>query len=148
MSNYIELWTIYFGHACMLSHFSYVWLFATPWTQPTGLLCPWDSLKQEYWSRLPCPLPGYPPDPGIKPVSLISLALAGGIFTTEPPGKALFCPYMFIFAGTVLNTKISALITQITCSYGAHVPLWERHAINNNNKINIPEQNSAKTKLW
>ena len=60
--------------------------------------------KQEYWSRLPCPLPGYPPDPGIKPVSLISLALAGGLFTTEPPGKALFCPYMFIFAGTVLDT--------------------------------------------
>ena len=28
----------------VLSHFSRVWLFATPWTVATGLLCPWDSL--------------------------------------------------------------------------------------------------------
>jgi len=27
------------------------------------------------------------PDPGIKPTSLASLALAGRFFTTEPPGK-------------------------------------------------------------
>ena len=27
------------------------------------------------------------PDPGMEPVSLVSLALAGGFFTTEPPGK-------------------------------------------------------------
>ena len=30
--------------ACMLSHFSHVWLCATPWKQPTRLLCPQDSL--------------------------------------------------------------------------------------------------------
>ena len=34
--------------------------------------------RQEYWSRLPFPSPGDPPDPGIKPKSL---ALAGGFFT-------------------------------------------------------------------
>ena len=28
--------------------------------------------KQEYWSGLPCPLPGDLPDPGIKPASLMS----------------------------------------------------------------------------
>ena len=33
---------------------------------------------------LPFPSPGNLPDPGIKP---ISLALAGGFLTTEPPGK-------------------------------------------------------------
>ena len=42
---------------------------------------------QEYWSGLPCPPPGDLPDPGIEPGSLMSLALAGGFFTTEPPGK-------------------------------------------------------------
>ena len=39
---------------------------------------------QEYWSGLSCPPPGDLPDPGIK---LIFSALAGGFFTTEPPGK-------------------------------------------------------------
>ena len=38
---------------------------------------------QEYWSGLPFPPPGDPPDPGLKPVSS---ALEGGFFffTTEP----------------------------------------------------------------
>ena len=40
--------------------------------------------RQEYWSGLPFPFPMGLPDPGIKPASP---ALAGGLFTTEPPGK-------------------------------------------------------------
>ena len=40
--------------------------------------------RQEYWSGLPCPPPGDLPDPGIQPQYP---ALAGGLFTTEPPGK-------------------------------------------------------------
>ena len=40
--------------------------------------------KQEYWSVLPFPFPGDPPDPGIK---LTSAELAGIFFTTEPPRK-------------------------------------------------------------
>ena len=43
--------------------------------------------RQEYWSGLPCPPPGYLPDPGIEPISFTSLALAGGFFITMPPGK-------------------------------------------------------------
>ena len=43
--------------------------------------------RQEYWSGPPHPPPGDLPDPGIKPSSLTSLALAGGFYTTEPPGK-------------------------------------------------------------
>ena len=31
--------------------------------------------------------PGELPNPGIEPASLTSPALAGGFFTTEPPGK-------------------------------------------------------------
>ena len=42
--------------------------------------------RQEYWSGLPFPSPGDLPDPGIEPTSLASPALAGGFFTTEPPG--------------------------------------------------------------
>ena len=38
--------------------------------------------QQEYWSGLPCPTPEDLPDPGIEPVSLVSHALAGGLFIT------------------------------------------------------------------
>ena len=40
--------------------------------------------RQEYWSGLPFPSPEDLPNPGIE---LASPALAGGFFTTEPPGK-------------------------------------------------------------
>ena len=39
---------------------------------------------QEYWSGLPFPSPGDLPDPRMEPACP---ALAGGFFTTEPPGK-------------------------------------------------------------
>ena len=42
--------------------------------------------RQEYWSGLPFPSLEDLPKPGIEPVSL---AMAGGFFTTEPPGKPL-----------------------------------------------------------
>ena len=40
--------------------------------------------RQEYWNGLPFHFPGNLPNPGIKPVSLVSPTLAGGFFTTEP----------------------------------------------------------------
>ena len=40
--------------------------------------------RLEHWSGLPFPPAGDLPDPGIEPTSP---ALAGGFFTTEPPGK-------------------------------------------------------------
>jgi len=43
--------------------------------------------RQEYWRGLPVPPPGDLPDPGIKPMAPEFPALAGGFFTTEPPGK-------------------------------------------------------------
>ena len=44
------------------------------------------SGKLEYWSGVPFPTPGDLPDPGIKPESLVSPALAGRFFTPAPPG--------------------------------------------------------------
>ena len=43
--------------------------------------------RQEYWSDLPFPSPGNRPHLGIKPVSPRAPVLAGGFFTTGPPGK-------------------------------------------------------------
>ena len=43
--------------------------------------------KKEYRHGLPFPPPGNLPDPGIKPMSPVFPALAGGFFTTEPSEK-------------------------------------------------------------
>ena len=69
--------------ACMLSHFSRVWLFATPWTAAHQALLSREFPRQEYWSGMPFLPPGDLPDPGIEPMSLMLLALAGGFFTTS-----------------------------------------------------------------
>ena len=47
--------------------------------------------RKEHWSGLPFPTTGDLSDPGIKPMSLVSPALAGGFFTTVPPGKPYEC---------------------------------------------------------
>jgi len=52
---------------------------------------------QEYWSRLPFPPPGDLPDPGIDLKSPAYPAVAGGFFTTEPPGKSKFQLHPTIF---------------------------------------------------
>ena len=66
--------------------------------------------RQEYWSGLPFPSPGHLPNPGIEPRSP---ALAGGFFTTEPPGK----PILYI-AVYICQSKFPS------SSY-VHVPLSE-----------------------
>ena len=66
-------------HACVLSHFSCVWLCTPIDCSPQALLSMGFS-RQEYWGGLPFPLPGDLPDPGIELVSLTPTALAGGVF--------------------------------------------------------------------
>ena len=60
----------------VVSLLSHVQLFATPWTVahqgPLSIGFP----RQEYWSGLPSPPPGDLSDPGIKPTSPVSPALA------------------------------------------------------------------------
>ena len=62
--------------------------------------------RQEYWSGQPLPSPGDLPDPGME---LSSPELAGGFFTTEPPGKPKFS-YLTTFLVKIwistLNMKI------------------------------------------
>ena len=60
----------------MLSYFSCVRLFVTLWTVALQAPLSRGFSRQEYWSGLPCPPPGALPDPGIKPTSLMSPALA------------------------------------------------------------------------
>ena len=63
--------------------------------------------QQEYWSGLPCPLPGDLPDPGIEPTSLMFPALASGFFTTSATWEAL--PIIWAApTGTLLNLELVA----------------------------------------
>ena len=64
------------SQGCVLSHFSCVQLFATPWTIACQPLPSMGFSRQECWSGLPFPSPKDLPDPGIKPASLMS-----------PPGR-------------------------------------------------------------
>uniref|UniRef100_A0AC11CV43 LSM3 homolog, U6 small nuclear RNA and mRNA degradation associated n=1 Tax=Ovis aries TaxID=9940 RepID=A0AC11CV43_SHEEP len=73
---------------CTLSRFSRVQLCATPWTIACQAPLSMAFSKQEYWSASPCPPPGELPEPEVGPVSLMSPALAGGLFTTSAPWEA------------------------------------------------------------
>ena len=74
--------------AYVLSCFSCVQLFVTPWTGTC-----WSPLStrfsriQSEWVAMPSP--GSLPDPGIQSVSLTSPAQAGGFFTTSATWEAL-----------------------------------------------------------
>ena len=74
--------------ACVLSHFSGVRLLATLWTVAHQASLPMWFSRQEYWSGLPCSPPKDLPNPGTKPASLMSPALAGGFFTTSVTWEA------------------------------------------------------------
>ena len=79
-------WFICFSPFVLVCVLSHVWLFETRWTVALQVPLSMGFSRQECWSGLSFPPPGDLLNPGIEPVSL---ALAGGFFTTEPPGKHL-----------------------------------------------------------
>ena len=64
--------------------------FVTPWAVAHQAPLSMGFSRQEYWSRLSFPPPGNLLDQGIEP---LSPALAGELFTTEPPGKPMLLSY-------------------------------------------------------
>ena len=66
--------------ACVLSHFSCIWFFVTPWTVAYQVLLSMEFSRQEYSRGLPCPPPRDLPNPGSNP-GPASPALADGFFT-------------------------------------------------------------------
>ena len=74
---------------------SHVQLFVTPWTVAHQAPLSLGFSRQEYWSGLPFPPPEDLPDPGIEAASLVSPALAGGFFTTVPPGSYSLPHFLF-----------------------------------------------------
>ena len=70
----------------LLSRFSHVRLFVTPWTVAHKAPLSIGFSRQEYWCELLYPPPGHLPDSGIK-LSLLRSCIAGGFFNAEPPGS-------------------------------------------------------------
>ena len=79
-----------------LSRFSSVQLFVTPWTITHQPPLSMGVSKQEYWSGFPCTSSEDLPNPGIKPTSLLSPALAGEFFTANVTWEAP-TQYLFLF---------------------------------------------------
>ena len=84
-------------HACTQPP-GHVQLFATLWTIAHRVPLSMVFSKQEYWSGLPFPIPEYLPNPGIQPVSPLSLALAGAFFTTVPHCEHTKLPFSLLFS--------------------------------------------------
>ena len=70
------------ARSCHVQFFASLWTVACQAPQSMGFS------RQEYWSGLLFPFPGDLPDPGIKPMSLVSPALANGFFTTSTTWEA------------------------------------------------------------
>ena len=93
---------------CVCTHapsLSPVQLFGTPQTVALQAPLSVGFSKQEYCSGLPFPPLGDLPNPGIKPTSLMSLALAGGSFTPSTTWEAIqkFIGKNYIYVHTQLD---------------------------------------------
>ena len=97
-------------HVWVLSCFSHVWLFVTPWTVALQAPLSMRFSKQEYWNGFPCPPPGDLPDPGIEPTSS---ALQASSLPTEPPGK----PWHLIWLLPKSSLNQSHMCHSLTCSW-------------------------------
>ena len=72
---------------CVLSRFSHIRPFASPWTVAHQAPLSMGFSMKEYWSGLPCLPPGDLPNPGIEPTSPTPPALQADSLPTEPSGK-------------------------------------------------------------
>ena len=91
----------------LLSPFSCVQLFATPWTAAQWTPVSMGLSRQEYWSGLPFPSPGDLPNPGIEPRSPVSPALQADSLAAEPQrqswclGRGCLAPFERDSGGTL-----------------------------------------------
>ena len=68
--------------------------------------------RQEDWSGLPCPAPGDPPNPRIKPTLLMSPALASRFFTTRATWEA-HLKVCFLSNFKIYNTMLVTIVTML-----------------------------------
>ena len=79
----------------VLSRFTRVQLFATPWTVARQAPLSMGFSRQEYWSGLPCPPPGDLPNPAIEPVCLTSTCVGRRVLYHNPKMHSLNLYFSF-----------------------------------------------------
>ena len=89
--------------------------FVTPWTVAHQASLSMGFSRQEHWVGLPFPMPQDLPDPGVKPASPVSSALAGGFFTIVPKND---------FGGKRKNKHGSYLVAQTVKNLPAMQETW------------------------
>ena len=91
----------------MLSRFSPVQLFATPWTVAHQAPLSMELSRQEYWNGLLCPPPVDLSDPGIKPTSPVAPALQAESLPLNHQGSPFYnclCD-LYSFVTTPMQSK-------------------------------------------
>ena len=85
--------------------------------------------RQEYWSGLPCFLPGDLPDSGIEPTSPAPPALQAGSILLGHQGSPRVngtppnpCPEPV--NGTLFGDRVFAVVVNMKPSYLALIPIW------------------------
>ena len=111
----------------MLSCFRRVRIFSTLWTTAHQAPLSMGFSRQEYWAATSSSRDL--PDPGIEPRSLVSPALAGGFFTTEPPGKSkehLSDAKRCIKLWRSGKKDSSLLLMEVQTEGAKHLCLWDK----------------------
>ena len=103
-----------FTISCMLSCFSHLWLFGTLYSVACQTPLSMEILQVRILEWIAMPL-GYLPNPRMEPTSFMSLALAGGFFTTSTTWEDPLLPHLW--AGLSLASQSClTLCSPIDCS--------------------------------
>ena len=96
----------YLSSACVLSHFSCVQCFPTPWVVACQASLSMGFFRQECWSGFPFPSPGIFPTQGMN-LHLLSLPhWQAGSLPLPPPGKPYLSTTYQIFHFCLLKKKV------------------------------------------
>ena len=110
-------------HLALYASHGRVQFFVTPWTVAHQAPLSLGFSRQEYWSGLPCPLPGDLPDPGVKPRSP---TLQADSSTFEPPGKLhLICISVKCNGSSLLKTMMRTALHTIFQGSAHSLEQWD-----------------------
>ena len=102
----------------VLSRFSRVQLFATPWTVARQAPLSLGFSRQEYWSGWPFPSPGDLPIPGIRPTSLTPPTLTGSSLPLTPPEKPYELQLIIMYPCWFFHCDKGTLLSKNTFTLG------------------------------
>ena len=105
---------------CILSHFSCVRLFATPWTVPHQTSLSMGFSRQEFWSGFHAIFQGVFLTQGIKPASLMSPVLADRFLITSATREAPRKDRGYFKRGTTIVIFTDISIYSLGISKGFH----------------------------